>query len=183
MMWTNVVVLSEPQVDDRLCLVDRSEPFRVQHLTAQCSIEAFIVSIFPRRAWVDLDGSRRFVNKYKLKSQWGDRVLSHWLCYAVRRTDEFEESEYSDRLVQYTLQITVCQLIDGCKAFPIASVDKCIRELDKKTAGNLSGSPAGLPNLTAILGRVTLSSANVLQCGIQYGSTSRELQSVSDDLP
>ena len=34
-MWTDVVVLSEPLVDDDLCLLCCGEPFGVKHLVAQ----------------------------------------------------------------------------------------------------------------------------------------------------
>ena len=47
-MWTEVVVLFEPLVDDDLCLLSRREPFFIEHLAAKGSVEAFVVSVLPR---------------------------------------------------------------------------------------------------------------------------------------
>ena len=50
-----MVVLSEPDVDDDLSLFDGREPFDIEHLILECPIEAFIVSVFPRVSWIDLN--------------------------------------------------------------------------------------------------------------------------------
>ena len=42
-----MVVLSEPLIDDDLCLLYRCEPFGVEHFVAQGSVEAFVISILP----------------------------------------------------------------------------------------------------------------------------------------
>jgi|TARA_Y100001001_G_scaffold76739_1_gene74641 hypothetical protein len=47
-MRPDTIVLSEPCVDDGLGLIERDKPLGVQDFTAQRSIEAFIVSIFPK---------------------------------------------------------------------------------------------------------------------------------------
>ena len=47
-MWTEVIVLFEPLVDDDLCLLSRREPFCIKHLAAKGSVEAFAVSVLPR---------------------------------------------------------------------------------------------------------------------------------------
>jgi len=54
-MRPDVVVLFQPQYDDDLSLLCCCEPLGIEHLMAQSSIEAFIVSVFPGRAWIDLD--------------------------------------------------------------------------------------------------------------------------------
>ena len=46
-MWTDVVVLSEPLVDDDLCLLGCGEPFGVEPLVAQGAVEAPVVSVLP----------------------------------------------------------------------------------------------------------------------------------------
>ena len=54
-MRTDVIVLSEPVVDDDLSLLRRREPLGVEHLMTQGSVEAFVVSILPRASGIDLD--------------------------------------------------------------------------------------------------------------------------------
>ena len=46
-MWSHVIVLSEPLVDDNLSLLCRREPLGVEHLAAECAVEAFVVSVLP----------------------------------------------------------------------------------------------------------------------------------------
>jgi hypothetical protein len=47
-MRADVVVLSELLIDDDLGLLCRSKPLGVEHLAAQRSVEAFVVSVLPR---------------------------------------------------------------------------------------------------------------------------------------
>ena len=47
-MWTEVIVVFEPLVDDDLCRLSRREPFCIEHLAAKGSVEAFVVSVLPR---------------------------------------------------------------------------------------------------------------------------------------
>lgn len=47
-MGTDVVVLSEPLVDDDLGLLCCGEPFGIEHLVAKGPVEALVVSILPR---------------------------------------------------------------------------------------------------------------------------------------
>ena len=47
LMWTDVIVLSEPLIDDDLGLLCRHEPLGIEYLTAQRSIEAFVVLALP----------------------------------------------------------------------------------------------------------------------------------------
>ena len=46
-MWTDVIVLSEPLIDDDLGLLCRHEPLGIEYLAAQRSIEAFVVLALP----------------------------------------------------------------------------------------------------------------------------------------
>ena len=46
-MWTDVIVLSEPLIDDDLSLRRRGEPLGIEHLVAKGAVEAFVVSILP----------------------------------------------------------------------------------------------------------------------------------------
>ena len=46
-MRSGVVVLSAPLVDDDLSLLCRREPFGIENLAAQRSIEALVVSVLP----------------------------------------------------------------------------------------------------------------------------------------
>ena len=46
-MWSHVVVLSEPLIDDDLSLRRRGEPLGIEHLVAKGTVEAFIVSVLP----------------------------------------------------------------------------------------------------------------------------------------
>jgi len=55
LMRPDMIVLLKPRVDDDPSLVDRCKPFGIQYFSAQCSIEPFIVPVFPRRAGIDLD--------------------------------------------------------------------------------------------------------------------------------
>ena len=48
LMWTEVIVVFEPVVDDDLCLPGRREPLCIEHLAAKGSVEAFVVSVLPR---------------------------------------------------------------------------------------------------------------------------------------
>ena len=47
-MWTEVIVVFEPVVDDDLCLRSRREPICIEHLAAKCSVEALVVFGLPR---------------------------------------------------------------------------------------------------------------------------------------
>ncbi len=47
-MWSHVVVLSEPLIDDDLSLRRRGEPLGIEHLVAKGTVEAFVVSVLPR---------------------------------------------------------------------------------------------------------------------------------------
>ncbi len=47
-MWTEVIAVFEPVVDDDLCLLGRREPFCIEHLAAKGSVEAFVVFGLPR---------------------------------------------------------------------------------------------------------------------------------------
>ena len=54
-MGSDLVVLFELEIDGCLGLSGRLEPFRVEDLLAQGSVEALVVSVLPRAAWIDLD--------------------------------------------------------------------------------------------------------------------------------
>ena len=47
-MWTEVIVVFEPVVDDDLCLPGRRVPFCIEHLAAKGSVEAIVLSGLPR---------------------------------------------------------------------------------------------------------------------------------------
>ena len=47
MMRAGMVVLSEPCIDGDLGLLCGVEPLHIQNFPTQCSIEAFVVAIFP----------------------------------------------------------------------------------------------------------------------------------------
>jgi len=51
-----MIVLFQPCFDDDLSLFDRREPLRIEHLSAQCSIEALVVAILPRASRINADG-------------------------------------------------------------------------------------------------------------------------------
>lgn len=46
-MWTDVIVPSEPLVNDDLSLLCCAEPLGVEHLAAKSSVEALVVSVLP----------------------------------------------------------------------------------------------------------------------------------------
>ena len=46
-MWTEVIVLFEPLVDDDLCLLSRSDALCIEQLVANGSVEALDVSGLP----------------------------------------------------------------------------------------------------------------------------------------
>ena len=48
-------VLSEPGVNDDLSLFDGREPFGIEDFFSERAIKAFIISILPRTAGVDLN--------------------------------------------------------------------------------------------------------------------------------
>ena len=50
-----MIVLPKPCVDDDLSLFNVREPLGVQYLSAQSSVEAFIVTILPWATGIDLD--------------------------------------------------------------------------------------------------------------------------------
>lgn len=47
-MWTNLIALLEPDIDDDLSLIGRMEPFHVQDLAAMRTIKALVVGVLPR---------------------------------------------------------------------------------------------------------------------------------------
>ena len=48
LMWTEVIVVFEPVVDDDLCLRSRREPLCIEHLAVKGSVSAFVVFGLPR---------------------------------------------------------------------------------------------------------------------------------------
>ena len=46
-MWTGVVVLPEPVIDDDLSLFRCGEPFGIEDFPAKGSVEPFVVSVLP----------------------------------------------------------------------------------------------------------------------------------------
>ena len=53
-MRSDLVVLPEPNIDSDLGLPCGVKPFGVEHFFSQGAVKAFVVSIFPRAAWIDL---------------------------------------------------------------------------------------------------------------------------------
>ena len=53
-MRSDLVVLPEPNIDSDLGLPCGVEPFSVEDFFSQGAVKAFVVSIFPRAAWIDL---------------------------------------------------------------------------------------------------------------------------------
>ena len=53
-MRSDLVVLPEPSIDNDLGLSCGVEPFCVEDFFSQGAVKAFVVSIFPWRAWIDL---------------------------------------------------------------------------------------------------------------------------------
>ena len=53
-MKSDLIVLPEPGIDCDLSLFGGVEPFRVEHFASKCPVEAFVVSILPWRARIDL---------------------------------------------------------------------------------------------------------------------------------
>ena len=54
MVRSDLVVLPEPNIDSDLGLPCGVEPFSVEDFFSQGAIKAFVVSIFPRAARIDL---------------------------------------------------------------------------------------------------------------------------------
>lgn len=54
MMRSDLIVLPEPGIDCDLSLFGGVEPFRVEHFSSKCPVKAFIVSVLPWRARIDL---------------------------------------------------------------------------------------------------------------------------------
>jgi len=46
-MWPDLIVLAHPLIDDDPGLVDACEPFSVEDLPAQGTVEALVVAILP----------------------------------------------------------------------------------------------------------------------------------------
>ena len=53
-MRSDLIVLPEPGIDCDLSLFGGVKPFRVEHFSSKCPVEAFVVSILPWRARIDL---------------------------------------------------------------------------------------------------------------------------------
>ena len=54
MVRSDLVVLPEPNIDSDLGLFGGVEPFSVEDFFSQGAVKAFVVSIFPRAARIDL---------------------------------------------------------------------------------------------------------------------------------
>ncbi len=50
-----MIVLSEPDINDDLSLFDGREPFGIEDFFSERAIKAFVVSILPRTAGIDLN--------------------------------------------------------------------------------------------------------------------------------
>ena len=53
-MRSDLIVLPEPNIDNDLGLFGGVEPFSVEDFFSQGAVKAFVVSIFPRAARIDL---------------------------------------------------------------------------------------------------------------------------------
>lgn len=47
LMWTGVVILSEPVINDGLRLFRRREPLSVEDLVPESAVKPLVVSVFP----------------------------------------------------------------------------------------------------------------------------------------
>ena len=54
-MWADMIVLFQPGIDDHLGLFNGRKPFRIEDLSSESAVKAFVISILPRTAGVDLD--------------------------------------------------------------------------------------------------------------------------------
>src|SRR5580693_5520976 len=52
-VWTHLVVVAPPSLDDHLRLGTRTKPFEVQALVAELAVEALRDATLPRLAWLD----------------------------------------------------------------------------------------------------------------------------------
>ena len=53
-MRSDLVILPEPHIDGDLGLFCAVEPLGIQDFSSQRSVEALVVSVLPRAAWIDL---------------------------------------------------------------------------------------------------------------------------------
>ena len=54
-MWPDLVILSEPDIDGDLGLFGAVKPLCIEDFATECSVEALVVSVLSRAAWIDLD--------------------------------------------------------------------------------------------------------------------------------
>ena len=50
-----MIVLFEPGIDDDLSLFNCREPLGIEDLSSESTVKAFVISVLPRTAGVDLD--------------------------------------------------------------------------------------------------------------------------------
>ena len=78
-MSSDLIVLPEPGLDYDLSLFDAVEPFSIKRFSSKCSfgcsVEAFLKSILPSAAWLDLDRFDIHLSKPRLK-MFGNEVLA-----------------------------------------------------------------------------------------------------------
>ena len=55
-MWPDGVVVAAPALDQHLGLLQRVEDLAVEELVPELSIEALVVTVLPRTAWLDVEG-------------------------------------------------------------------------------------------------------------------------------
>ena len=78
-MSSDLIVLPEPGLDYDLSLFDAVEPLSIKPFSSKCcvgcSVEAFLISILPSAAWIDLDRFDIHLSKPRLK-MFGNELLA-----------------------------------------------------------------------------------------------------------
>ena len=98
-MSSDLIVLPEPGIDYELTLFDAVEPFSIKRFSSKCSVEAFLVSILPSAAWIDLDRFNIYLSKPRLKMFGNELWAVIWSNILGFATLYYEIKQYVKKII------------------------------------------------------------------------------------
>src|SRR5690606_36495 len=117
-IWTIVVVHPREQLHDRSRMIPVMERLQIQTLISQRSVEALVLSVLPRTAWVNVT---RFdaVDLHHVHEEPGDELRTVVGSDEGRRAVNLKQSQQRSRhelrihlMLDFNLDASSCELID-----------------------------------------------------------------------
>ena len=129
-MWTDLVVVLPPGLDDRCCLPSGSEPFHAEALVAQLSVEALVGAVLPGFAGSDvgcLDAGAQHPTQDRGRHELRSVVrseISRSASNADQSGQDVDHPAGSNASGDVDRQCLACPLVDDRQAFDLLPVGR-----------------------------------------------------------